>query len=138
MDTDLPELFTEIVFDFETNGLLNAESIDYTASPYRLQPTYRVWCGTMRDLHQHMQYKTFIGEEMLEFISSYLPNVKKMVCHNGIDFDFLVFKLAYGIDYEIGETTTLNGKPVELIDTLVLSKVLNPDRIGGHSLEATW
>ena len=61
-------------------------------------------------------------------------NVRKVVAHNQINFDLLVGKLEEDMDYTI-EADTWCGKEVEFEDTLVLSKTLNPDRFGGHSLE---
>jgi hypothetical protein len=61
-------------------------------------------------------------------------NIRKVVAHNQINFDLLVGKLEEDMDYTI-EADTWCGKEVEFEDTLVLSKTLNPDRFGGHSLE---
>lgn len=60
--------------------------------------------------------------------------IRKVVAHNQINFDLLVGKLEEDMDYTI-EKDTWCGKEVEFEDTLVLSKTLNPDRFGGHSLE---
>ena len=43
--------------------------------------------------------------------------------------------LTYRIGYP-GEPSLLNGSPVVFTDTLLWSKLLNADRLGGHSLEA--
>lgn len=61
-------------------------------------------------------------------------NIRKVVAHNQINFDLLVGKLEEDMDFTI-EKDTWCGKEVEFEDTLVLSKTLNPDRFGGHSLE---
>lgn len=61
-------------------------------------------------------------------------NIRRVVAHNQINFDLLVGKLEEDMDFTI-EKDTWCGKEVEFEDTLVLSKTLNPDRFGGHSLE---
>lgn len=57
-----------------------------------------------------------------------------VIAHNQINFDLLTCKLYYGMPYTVEEDTWC-GMPVEFVDTLVLSKALNPDRFGGHSLD---
>lgn len=79
-----------------------------------------------------------------EFVKN-LPEGSTVIGHNIINFDLLAFKLYFGIPYEI-ETDmsvdaplgmdTWGGKHIIFDDTLVRSKTLNPDRFGGHSLEA--
>lgn len=66
----------------------------------------------------------------------YIKNnpLSKVVAHNQINFDLLACKLKYGMDYEV-EPDIWCGKEVIFEDTLVISKTLNPDRFGGHSLE---
>lgn len=60
--------------------------------------------------------------------------VSKIVGQNIINFDLLATKLYFGLDYTV-ETDSWAGLPVEIEDTMILSKVLNPDRLGGHSLD---
>ena len=123
------------VFDIEANGLLDHTTIDYLASPYKLKPTFRMWCAVIRDIDTGVVYK-FEGEkEMREGFIPLLKTMTTVIGHNIIDYDLLALKLFFGLDYEIADQCTIDGKPVEIIDTLVLSKVLNPDRYGGHSLD---
>ena len=68
-----------------------------------------------------------------KFVNS--TDLNKVVCHNEINFDLLACKLYFGMDYEV-EPDTWCGNKVLFEDTLVISKALNPDRIGGHSLDA--
>lgn len=58
----------------------------------------------------------------------------KIVAHNQINFDLMVTKLAHNMPFTVEEDSWC-GKAVEFEDTLVLSKTLNPDRFGGHSLD---
>lgn len=57
-----------------------------------------------------------------------------VIAHNQINFDLLVAKVEEGMLYSI-EPDTWCGFETEFVDTMVLSKTLNPDRFGGHSLE---
>lgn len=63
----------------------------------------------------------------------------KTVWHNGINYDLLLLKIKMGWDYhiahDVGEDDLFLNLPCEVDDTLVLSKVINPDRYGGHSLD---
>lgn len=56
------------------------------------------------------------------------------VAHNGINYDHMVVKLYYGMDYSVYPDSWA-GKNVLIEDTLVRSKLQNPDRFGGHSLD---
>lgn len=53
--------------------------------------------------------------------------------HNLLAYDLFVLWKLWNIPFSVGPDT-FNGKPVEFVDTLVLSRYLNPDR-GFHSLE---
>lgn len=77
------------------------------------------------------------SHKQLSELKAYLDSQDKweVIAHNGINYDLLVLKVALGIDYTVGPDT-FNGKEARIDDTLVLSKTLNPDRFGGHSLEA--
>lgn len=71
-----------------------------------------------------------------EFKDYVLKNpLHKVVAHNQINFDLMVGKIEEDMDFTI-EQDTWCGKPVLFEDTLVISKALNPDRLGGHSLDA--
>lgn len=95
---------------------------------------------------------TFEGYEPLDYVHrplgdftkflKWIPEGSRIIAHNQINFDLLVIKLYFGVDYKVeaGMDTPLgddtwDGKPVVFDDTMVRSKTLNPDRFGGHSLE---
>lgn len=61
--------------------------------------------------------------------------IRKVIGHNIINFDLLVCKLYFGMDYEVSPDLWC-GKEVVFEDTLVKSKTLNPDRFDGHSLDS--
>jgi hypothetical protein len=125
-----------LVWDIESSGLLDHTSIDYTASPYVLLPSFKIHSIVAKDIDSKTKFR-FVGEKNIrkEF-PRLLEGATTLIAHNQINFDLLAIKLYLGIDYEIGEVCTINGREVEIIDTLVLSKVLNPDRYGGHSIDA--
>lgn len=77
--------------------------------------------------YEHRQLKEF---------KSYIQttDIRKVIAHNQINFDLLVGKLEEDMDFTV-EPDTWCGKTVEFEDTMVLSKTLNPDRFGGHSLD---
>lgn len=123
-----------VVFDIESTGFLDHTSIDYTASPYKLLPTYKLHCIAAKDIDTGEIY-TFAEGECYSKFPEWSKQVTMLIGHNIINFDLLVLKLALGLNYTIGDVDTFDGRPVEIFDTLVCSKVLNPDRYGGHGIE---
>ena len=68
-----------------------------------------------------------------------LPHLNKVIAHGGLSYDLELFSRVWDIPYKVsadGKGDTWGGCPVEFIDTLQLSQFLNPDRLGGHSVEA--
>lgn len=124
-----------IVWDIETTGFLDHTSIDYTASPYKLFDSFKIHCIAAKDIDTGEMY-TFVGKDIKNKFPDFLKKATLIIAHNQINFDLLAIKLYLGIDYEIDEQDTLFGKPVVIFDTLTASKVLNPDRYGGHSIDA--
>lgn len=75
-------------------------------------------------------------EEFKDYVLSKEDEVE-VIAHNQINFDLLCAKLCLDMPYTIDENNdTWCDKPVRIVDTMVLSKTLNPDRFGGHSLDA--
>lgn len=157
----------DIVHDAEASGLLDASTVDYTASPWKLKPSFKMHVvsvleeqtGTLiafydgpkieLDGRSHkvviegieyvlqnytpLQYLHFPLAKFADYIKN--RKIQKATAHNGIGFDLLAYKAALGIPYTISEDgDTWAGKPVYHNDTLVKSKTLNPDRLGGHAL----
>lgn len=125
-----------IIIDIESSDLL-ANMLDFSSFPYKLKPDAKLWCVVLRDAYTD----EIIAEEKQnitkEWLQNNLKNCTHLVGHNVIKFDFLVLKLFGILDYTVGylnEEDTLFGQPVKIIDTLILSRLLNPDRFGGHSL----
>ena len=108
-----------VVGDLEANGFLDQAT--------------RVWCGVFKDRHTKKIYKFKYDEieEMLKF----LDTVDVLILHNGIGYDWPLLEKLYGYKFK--------GKRV---DTLVMSRLLNPKRLlpphclnrkaGPHSIEA--
>ena len=98
-----------LVFDIETDDL-NAT---------------KIWCIVCQDIDTRKVYK--FGPDKIEAGLDLLQEAKTLIGHNIIGFDIPVIKNLYDVDL-------LSKK---IVDTLVLSRLYNPVRDGGHSLE-TW
>ena len=156
----------KITWDIEANNLLNQDSIDYTASPYKLKPTFAIHCIVVEDhatgeiiafydgdtyVLDGREYNEQDGDytyslrdyKAIEYTHKQLSEFKEwvvsseidtVVAHNGINYDHLVVKLYYGMDYSVSPDSWC-GKDLTIEDTMVRSKTQNPDRFGGHSLD---
>lgn len=78
------------------------------------------------------EYEHFPLKDFKKYIKN--TDIRKVVAHNQINFDLLVGKLEDDMEFTV-EPDTWCDKVIEFEDTLVLSKTLNPDRFGGHSLD---
>ena len=121
-----------LVFDIEASGLLNDETIDYTASPYVLKDHYKFHCLVIKniDTGEVLEYNPDTFKDGVEYIKA---NATTLIGHNIVDYDLLALKLGFDFDYTV-YPDTICGRPCTIIDTLVLSKTLNPDRMF-HSLD---
>lgn len=82
----------------------------------------KIWCVFCRDIDT---------DEVVMFdkpnnLQAYLDSVEKIIAHNGIFFDFPVLKRIWNIQ----------AKKSQVVDTLVLARLLNPSIEGGQRLEA--
>jgi DNA polymerase I len=82
----------------------------------------KIWCVFCRDIDT---------DEVVMFdkpnnLQAYLDSVEKIIAHNGIFFDFPVLKRIWNIQV----------KKSQVVDTLVLARLLNPSIEGGQRLEA--
>lgn len=83
--------------------------------------------------YEPIEYQHFPLAKFKDYVKK--RKIRKAIAHNGINYDLLAYKAFFGLDYTIQETgDTWAGNKVDHVDTMVLSKTLNPDRIGGHSL----
>ena len=99
----------DLVFDVETDDL----------------KATKIHCIVAIDEHDNI-YK-FKPDEIDQGVK-FLSKADKLIGHNITGFDIPVIKNLTGVDV---------GKEKEIIDTLLLSRLLKPNREGGHSLE-TW
>lgn len=107
------------VADLEADGLLDTAT--------------RVWCGVFKDRDTKEVFK-FRPDEIAEMLS-FMDTCSELQMHNGVGYDWPLLKKLYGYEYK--------GKK---IDTLVISRLLNPKRqlpfncpnkkTGPHSVEA--
>lgn len=124
-------------FDIETNGLLDERLVDYSSFPYKLKPQAVTHCAWIQDVFTKEMWG-YRPHEIKAFIAK-LQEADAIISYNGINFDHLFLRLEHGATYEISEDPdvmdTFMGKPVRIIDLLVMSKVANPDRFKAHSLK---
>ena len=97
----------QVVFDIEANGL---------------QPT-KVWVIVACDL-SNQETVEFSGDTLQDF-NAYIKDAE-VIGHNIIGYDVPVLERLLGTDFSSCKIT----------DTLVLSRLTNPSREGGHSLDS--
>jgi DNA polymerase-1 len=88
-----------------------------------LNPT-KVHCVVAKDVDTGKVYP--FPPDLLHGFRDWSLGVKQFIMHNGISFDAPVLNRLLGT----------NIKPHQIVDTLILSQLLNPIRDNGHSLEA--
>ena len=130
-----------VVIDIETNNLL-ADMLDYSSLPYKLNKNASLWCVVIRDVdtNEVIVLKSESGNTITkDMLQDVLVGTTEIIAHNGIKFDFISLKLFGVLDYTVGylgQDDTIFGIPVKITDTLIRSRLFNPDRYGGHSLDA--
>ena len=97
----------DLVFDIETDDL----------------KATKVWCIVAQDVDTNEIFK--FPPSKLDDGVKLLQSADRLIGHNIIGFDVPMIKKFFDVD--------LTDK--ELLDTLVLSRLFNPTREGGHSLE---
>ena len=78
-----------------------------------------------------------------KILKKIFENAKEVIGHNIVNYDLPMLQLLEMIDYRVeypgNGSHTLFGKPIQITDTLIWSKLLNPDRLdkyGKHGLGA--
>lgn len=123
--------------DIETSDLLS-NMLDFSSFPYKLKEDAKLWCVVIRNIYTDEVVSAEKGEITKEWMEEQLKDCDYLIQHNGIKFDLLCLQLFGVLDYKIGyltEVDTIFGKEVKIIDTLIISRLLNPDRYLGHSLK---
>ena len=126
------------VIDIETNGLLE-DLLTYKTFPYVLNDNAKLWCVVITNVETKKSVYAVKENITREWLQESLKDCTVLIAHNGIKFDFLVLQLFGLLDYNIGyidKTDTLFGREITFVDTLVWSRLFNPDRLGGHSLDS--
>ena len=126
------------IIDLEANNLLGP-ALDYAALPFKLKADFRVWCVVVRNIDTGAVQRLLPAEVTKDNLRRLLADATELIGHNIVNYDLPVLMLYDALDYTIGYPgmpSTLFGKPVIITDTLIWSKLLNADRLGGHSLDA--
>jgi hypothetical protein len=127
--------------DIESNRLLE-DSIDFKQGfPLKLKSDSALWCITVVDIDTGESFE--IKHESVvvtkQWLKDILTRFDTIITHNGIKFDLPTLFLFGVLEYTVGylyEKDTIFGKECNFIDTLILSRILNPSRLNGHGLEA--
>lgn len=128
-----------LIIDIETNNLLH-KGLDYNQLPYKLKADYKLWCVVVRNIDTDEVFSLANEECTYNNLAKILNGVTLLAGHNLISFDLPVLKLMGVIDYAVAypdQQSLVNGQACMIYDTLLWSRLLNPDRSGGHSL-AAW
>ena len=111
--------------------------LDYSSLPYKFSDRAKLWCVVVRDKDSGEDWFAEKEEVTAEWLKKTLEPFYFIVAHNGIKFDLpqlLLFGvLEYSIGY-LGQSDTLFGREVKFLDSLILSRLANPDR-PAHSLK---
>jgi len=100
------------------------KSIVFDIEADSLEPT-KIWCIAAVDPDSG-ETKTFGPTEIVNGLA-FLTTAEKLIGHNIIGYDLPAIKKIHNIDLTEGRA---------IVDTLVLSRLFNPTREGGHSLES--
>ena len=91
---------------------IEADSLDAT----------HIWVVCICDVDNDKDIRSF--RDAASFVAAVDLEKDTFIAHNGIDFDFPVLEKLWHLEIK------------SKVDTLVLSRLFNPDRSGGHSLGA--
>ena len=114
----------EIVYDIESDGFIFESTKIWTVVLKHKQTGESLKVNPFKDINAK--------KKVIDFIFSF-GECPTIAGHFILGFDNFVIRNLLGIDSTVGPDT-LNGKPVQWVDTFYLSMYLNPDRMG-HSIE---
>lgn len=126
------------IIDIETSSLLE-NMLDHSSFPYKLKPDAKLHVVVIRDAYTDELFVAEGKDITKEWMKESLKGCKYLVQHNGVKFDLIALRLFGVLDYSVGyleEPDTIFGEEVKILDTLILSRLFNPDRFGNHSLES--
>jgi DNA polymerase I len=98
------------VIDIEADNLL----LDVTT----------IWCIVLKDIDTGKVHQ-FTPDNLSDSIEL-IESAELLIAHNGIMYDLPVLNKLLNIKYDV----------TKVFDTLLVSRILHPDRDGGHSLDA--
>ena len=101
----------KLIFDIEANGLYNEAD--------------KIWCIVTKDETGHIRTHRSDWNGSIECGVAMLQEADEIIGHNIIDYDLRLLKKLY-------PSFCPSGK---ILDTMILSQLLYPERAGGHSLE---
>ena len=114
----------DITLDIEANGFIFESTKIWTICAVNHQTGERLKINPFDDLQAKDKLISFLFKNGKPTISF----------HFGLGYDMFVIQNLLDIKFTVGPDT-VEGKPVQFIDTLYLSMFLNPDR-QGHSIES--
>lgn len=126
------------VIDIESNNFTES-LLDFSSFPYKFTDEAKLWCVVIRDLDTGEEWFAELESITKEWLKTTLEPFYYIIAHNGIKFDLPQLKLFKVLEYKIGwidQPDLCFGREVKFLDSLILSRLANPDR-GGHSL-AFW
>lgn len=115
----------EIVFDIEADGFIFESTKVWTICLTHVQTGTNLRINPFKDSNAKQKF--------LDFIFSFGEH-PTIVGHFILGYDCFVLQNILDIKFTVGKDT-IEGKPVQFIDTMYLSMFLNPDR-QGHSIES--
>lgn len=86
----------------------------------------KIWCATVIDIQTGEEHVFRRPDEQPELFLEYMAGVSDVVGHNVISYDLP----------QLGRLVSRYRRPAGIVDTLVVSRLLEYSRSGGHSLEA--
>ena len=114
----------EIVYDIESDGFIFESTKIWTVVLKHKQTGESLKVNPFKDINAK--------KKVIDFIFSF-GECPTIAGHFILGFDNFVIRNLLGIDSTVGPDT-IDGKPVQWVDTFYLSMYLNPDR-AGHSIE---
>lgn len=108
------------VGDLEADGLLQAKK--NKKGEILSLPATVIWCGVFTNIDTGKTHE--FGPDELDAMCLFLDEVDELVGHNFVDYDIPLMESI--LDYKFF------GK---IFDTLIVSQMTCPDRVGGHGLD---
>ena len=114
----------EIILDIEADGFIFESTKIWTVCATNIQSGEKIKLNPFKDKLAKIKLMSFLFKK---------PN-PTIGFHFGLGYDAFVLQNLLDLKFTVGKDT-IQGQPVQFIDTLYLSMFLNPDR-QGHSVEA--